>query len=78
MECGFANWSRMRRACLLEFGMTPQQMEYAIADEIADYYDAGATVRNRNQLLMDKDLPERLRGIFEKPALAAPGAGGAE
>lgn len=38
IELGFANYTRLYRACLLQYGKTPTQLEDDILDEIAQFF----------------------------------------
>ena len=61
IEFGFANWARMRRACLLVYNKTPQQLEMDMLAEIADYYDVANDLHMRCAMLSDPGLTDDLK-----------------
>ena len=44
---GFANYTRLYRACLLHYGQTPTQLEDEILQEIADFFACASTLKLR-------------------------------
>jgi len=58
-ECGFASYGRMRRACMLEYGFTPEMLERQIAEEIAEFYAAAATLNDRKRRMNDASIKEQ-------------------
>ncbi len=49
IKLGFANYTRLYRACLLQYGKTPTQLEDEILREIAEFFECAA------QLLIRRD-----------------------
>lgn len=47
IQLGFANYSRMYRACLLKFGKTPTQIEDEILNEMAEFYTVASALEAR-------------------------------
>ena len=52
---GFPNHARLRRACLLRFGKTPQQLEFEIIQEFVKYYAAVNDLVLRTTALSDNE-----------------------
>ena len=52
---GFPNHARLRRACLLRFGKTPQQLEFEILEEFTKYFAAVEDLALRTTALRDDD-----------------------
>jgi hypothetical protein len=65
MSHGFANFARMRRACLLEYGKTPAQLEMEILIELADFYDVAGNLKLR--ICSARNRPEARGHRAEKP-----------
>jgi hypothetical protein len=50
MELGFANYTRFYRACLMQCGKTPSQLEDEILREYVDWYGMGWTLWKRTDV----------------------------
>lgn len=60
-ECGFVSYARMRRGCMLEYGLTPELIERQIVEEIAHFYWAAEKLKERCQLKKDSRIPPEER-----------------
>src|ERR1043165_3162156 len=47
IELGFANYTRFYRACVLQYGMTPTQLEHAVLCEYAEWYSLATDLGER-------------------------------
>ena len=47
IELGFANYTRLYRACLLHYNKTPKQLEDEILNEIAEFFECASDLLHR-------------------------------
>ena len=63
-EYGFANYARFQRGCVLACGKTPQQLEFSILLELAEYWAAAQSLGR----FLFQSSPEGSYTVLGKPA----------
>jgi hypothetical protein len=63
---GFKYYGRYKQACLMEFGLTPDELEFEALDDAATYFSAIETLERRADAV-ERGVQSSFRKLAEKP-----------